>query len=292
MQPMLGSPFQKIGGAPCPFRFSKVARLAFVEISAKMASKIRAGTGRPQQLPRARAVQTRAVVDQRLREIGIVTGQIRREIIKCAGNVAAGKRLTRSPRRRQLRKPGSQALQRMFRQPAIGGDLAAEDRKQRRKLGCAVDLEDIVPRYCRRILRIIVIERPNTGESMNDIAILRCVSKIAAQDLQQIRDLGVINRHFLRTPIIGNVGRADQSQIVFIRIDEDDAAIVVLQQLGMRPAPEFRHHDMAAFDEPHVVSGIHAGYSLHDVLHPGSSRIDEHAGLRDLRAAILALHLK
>src|SRR2546422_8110462 len=177
MQPMLGSPLQIIGSFPCPFRLSKVGGLAFIEVSAEMASKIRAGTGRTQQFSRTCAVETRAVVDQRLREIGIVTGEIRREIIKCAGNVAAGQRLMRGPRRRQLRKPGSQALQRMFRKPAIGGDLAAEDRKQRRKLGCAVDLEDIVPRHCRRILRIVVIERPNTGESMNNIAILRCASE-------------------------------------------------------------------------------------------------------------------
>src|SRR5205823_2571677 len=93
MQPMLGSPLQKIGGAPGPFRFAKVGRLAFVEVSAEMASKIRAGTSRSQQFPRACAVQARAVVNQRLREAGIVAGQIRGEIIKCAGNRSEERRV-------------------------------------------------------------------------------------------------------------------------------------------------------------------------------------------------------
>jgi hypothetical protein len=67
-------------------------------------------------------------------------------------------------------KPGHQTPQSMFSQSAIGSDLAADDRHRRRNLRRAVDFQHILPRHRGRILRIVVIERPDAGESMDDIA--------------------------------------------------------------------------------------------------------------------------
>ena len=54
--------------------------------------------------------------------------------------------------------------------------------------------------------------------------------------------------------LIGNVGRADQRQIILIGIDEDHPLVVVLKQIGLRPLPEFRHDDVAALDEAHAAA--------------------------------------
>ena len=62
---------------------------------------------------------------------------------------------------------------------------------------------------------------------------------ITVYGCQQIVDLTVINAHILGPTFIGNVRRADKAEIVLIGVDEDDALVVVLQEIGMGAIPEF-----------------------------------------------------
>ena len=64
------------------------------------------------------------------------------------------------------REEGLQLLQRVFGELAIGGDLAAEDREQRR---IAIDIEDIVAGHGRWVGGVVVIERAHAGEVVHDV---------------------------------------------------------------------------------------------------------------------------
>ncbi|CCE05018.1 hypothetical protein BRAS3843_1250017 [Bradyrhizobium sp. STM 3843] len=180
----------------------------------------------------------------------------------------------------------------MLRQPAIRRDLAAEDGEQRRRIVRAIDLEHIVARDCGRIFRVVVVERPDARKHMHNVARPRRSLKIAMQDLQQVGDLRCVDRDVLRSTVIYNVGGADQRELFLIRIDEDDATIRILQQIGLRSAPKFRHHDVASLHKPHVICGVHPGHALQDLLNPGPRGIDQSPCPHNLRIAVLALQLE
>ena len=127
---------------------------------------------------------------------------------------------------------------------------------------------------------------------MDDVAIPRRGAHIAAHGAEQILNFIAVDRHILGASLVGNIGRADQRQIASVRIDEDDAPVVVLEQIGMGAGPEFRHHHMAALDEPHAMGGVQARDAPQDVVDPGSRRVDNHTGAHHMREAVSALHLQ
>jgi hypothetical protein len=72
---------------------------------------------------------------------------------------------------------------------ATGSPLTIDQRKGQRiycsrAQGAIVDVRHILPRHRGRILRIVVMDRSDAGESMDDIAILRGNPKMAAQHRQ------------------------------------------------------------------------------------------------------------
>src|SRR5581483_12431537 len=109
----------------------------------------------------------------------------------------------------------------MFSQLAVGCDLAAKDRKQRRTFERTLDLENIVPRHRGGILGVVVVERPDAREGMHDL--VRRRTKISADDAEQVTDLALVNRYILCSPVIGDIGGTNQRKILLIGIDEDDA---------------------------------------------------------------------
>src|SRR5262245_35616412 len=53
--------------------------------------------------------------------------------------------------------------ERLLRQPTIGGDFAAEDRKERGFAGWSIELQNVVARCLLRLRRAVVVERPDAG---------------------------------------------------------------------------------------------------------------------------------
>ena len=140
----------------------------------------------------------------------------------------------------------------MLGQLAKGRDLAAEHRQHRRGAIGVVELEDVVAGDSRRILGIVVEERPNTGKRWIDVGARELAHAIAVDRAEQVGDFVFVGRDVLGLAAIGNVGGADQAEIALIGVDEDHPLVVVLQQIGLRPVPELRDHDVAALDQPHA----------------------------------------
>ena len=92
-------------------------------------------------------------------------------------------------------------------------------------------------------------------------------------------------------PAIGDIGGADQREIVLIGIDEDNAAIVVLQQISMKSGPEFQHHHVASLTSRTLWVEFNPATPCTYVLDPGSSRVLTSArASREMHAAILTPH--
>jgi hypothetical protein len=49
-----------------------------------------------------------------------------------------------------------------------------------------------------------------------------------------------------------HVGRADETELFLVRDHKDHAAVVVLQDVGLRAVVKLWHNNMTAFDQPHL----------------------------------------
>src|SRR6185312_14170648 len=133
-------------------------------------------------------------------------------------------------------------------------------------------------------------ERAHAGEAVDHVGRRQLPLEVAVHHLDQIVDLAAVGGDFFGPPFIGNIGGADQRQIVLVGVDEDDTLVVVLDQIGLPALPEFRYDHVAALNQPDVAGGVLAGDALDDVVDPWSRRIGECARLhgRNSTAALVA----
>src|SRR5439155_26527261 len=163
--------------------------------------------------------------------------------------IASRQMLAFRPIAGHLRTIGFELLEGVFGKLAVGGDLAAEHRQKRRLAGVAVDVQDIVAGNRGRIGGIIVIEGPDPGKGLHDIAAPELPLAVAIDHGKEIIDFAIVDGDVFWSAFIRNVGGADEAEIVLIGIDEDYPLVVILEKIGLWPIPEFRHYDMAALDE-------------------------------------------
>src|SRR4051794_5453737 len=206
-------------------------------------------------------------------------------------NIAPGEHCLGRPCSLNREEEGAQPIERVLGEPPVGGDLAAEDRQERGPPLAAIYVEDIIARDRGRVLRLVVIERPDPRKGMSHVLPSQLVTGVAVHRRDQIIDLGRIDRDIVHLPFIGDIRRADETEIAFIRIDEDDPLVMVLEQIGLGSAPELRHDDVAALDQPHAAPRIHTGDPAEDILDPRPGGVDEHAGLGANLGSVASPHL-
>ena len=100
------------------------------------------------------------------------------------------------------------------------------------------------------------------------------IDRIAEIPDLPVADLDLLVRHRLDW----DVGRADKRELALIGDGEDDALVLVLQDERVIAFEQFRHHDVAALDEPHVLVGVEAEFRVENIRHEGAARIDDRAG--------------
>ena len=82
----------------------------------------------------------------------------------------------RGPGGAELREEGRQLVERVLGELAVGGDLAAEDREQRRPVALRrlrLDVEDVVAGDRRGVLGAVVVERADAAEAVDDVGLRR-----------------------------------------------------------------------------------------------------------------------
>ena len=190
------------------------------------------------QMVGACPVEPRIVINHVTRQGRIIVPHARGECIEVRScDITA--------RQRRISRPGAghgaeirlQPLERMLRQFAKGRDLAAEYRQNRRRAIDVVEFENIVARDGRRILGIVVEQRPDARKRMDDVGARELAHAIAIDGAKQIGNLVFTGRDVIGLAAVGDVRGPDQAEITLIGIDENHPAIVILKQIGLRSRP-------------------------------------------------------
>ena len=195
-------------------------------------------------------------------------------------HIAAGQRRLCGPAVARLgaAQIGRKPFQRLLGEAAIGRDLAAIDRQQRRAAGL-VELENIIAGGRLGFAGAVVIERADAGIGPHHVLGLDRLGQIFADGIAEIFDFRSRRLHLGRVAIVIAIGGADQREIVLVGNHKDDAAVAVLKHVGAVMRIEFRHHDMGALHQPHLGLGVDAGAGRQHLLDPRSAGIDQRAGL-------------
>ena len=151
-----------------------------------------------------------------------------------------------------------QLLQRVLGELAVGRDLAAEDRQQRRPAVAGVEVEDIVAGDGRGVAAGVVVERPHAGIGPDDVGGRDLALEVAVDHPAQIVGLVRRDRGRRRVALVGHVGGADQAELALERDHEHDPLVVVLQDVGVLARIEPGHDDVRALDQPHPLGRVHA----------------------------------
>ena len=174
-----------------PFVRHQVSHLGFGERITEGLSEIGHRFRAAEQLCRTRAVGVREPVGVRMRQERMIAHQFRGQRDHGGDiHVAAGQRRGRGPAFLGLgavqirRKP----LQRLLGKAAIGRDLAAIDRQQRRAAG-RIELEHVVARGGLGFAGAVVIERTHAGVIPDHVGRLDGLCQIFADGVAEIFDL-------------------------------------------------------------------------------------------------------
>src|SRR4029434_9211498 len=100
----------------------------------------------------------------------------------------------------------------------------------------------------------VVVQRPHAAECPNDVVRADRPREVGVGNLAQVVDFAARNLRCFEI-VHGDVGRSDQGEIVFVRDDEDDAGVRILQDVRVVLGVHTRDDDMTAFDVPYVRFG-------------------------------------
>ncbi len=143
-------------------------------------------------------------------------------------------------------------VERVLGELPIGGDLAAEYRKERRRARSGIDVEHVIARHRRGICGIVVVKRPDSREGVADVGARQLPSRVAVDRQQEIVDLLIIDRDIINASFIGRISGSDEAEVALVGIDEDHSFVRMLKKVGVRSAPEFGNDDVASLDESHA----------------------------------------
>src|SRR6476620_3611858 len=108
-------------------------------------------------------------------------------------HVATGQRRVAGPRAGNVRKETREIVERMLGKPAMCRELSAKYRQKRRRAVRRIEIEGVIPRHRRDIVRAVVEKRPDARISPDDIAACDRLLEPARNRLDEIIRLVVGN---------------------------------------------------------------------------------------------------
>src|SRR5258707_475652 len=164
-KPELGATPQHVGGGSGEFLPHQIAHLSFRQRCTESYTEIGRGARAGQNALRALAISSRKPARMRWFKECIVL----RELPGERGGLASAPS-RQSPECRpagampaEWRKKGREASKCSLGEASVGGDLAAEDRQQRRAPWRRIEFQHIVPRRGLSVTRMIIMERSHAG---------------------------------------------------------------------------------------------------------------------------------
>ena len=192
--------------------------------------------------------------------------------------IPAGERNVRRPcRPTGGRKEIGELFECGFGKPAVGRDLAAEDRQKRRLPGRRVKAQHIVTGRFLRLRGAVVIERAHARIGPDDILASDRPCEIFACRAAEVNDLVLARRNRRRVPGIVEIGGADEGEVVLVGDCEDDAPVGILEDIAAVVIVELAHDDVRALDEAYPGRRIRP-QKPGDLRDPRAGRIDDRLG--------------
>ncbi len=285
-QALFRSPPENVLGRAGPFVLNQPAHLAFIKRAAEMPAEAGDIGGAAQQFRRLGAV----VSDKSLGMASVkegITGDERSHLrlISLSTEIAARQVGARRPRLALFANRRTDLFQRMFCQPPIGSELAAENIEEWSLTRCLFNLQHIIARRLLRFRCTVIKKRANAGIGPDDIFRPDRFAEIVAGRVAEIGNLLLGDANPGRIALVIAVRGSDQREIALIGNGEDDAVIRVLEEIGARVGKLLAHDDMAALNEPDIVHVVAAEDAGKHLVHPGAGGIHQHTRLVRGRAS-------
>ncbi len=200
-----------------------------------------------------------------------------RQFAHRAVELATGQPAVGGPVIPHLAEPGFELVAGSLGQLAVGGELAAEHRQQRRAIGFAGQFQRVVARHRLRRIGLVVAQRAHPGVGPDHVFGGDLAGEVGVDHLAQVVDLGVADLGFAWAALVLHVGGANQRVVLLIRDDEDDAVVLVLQDISLFALMDARHYHVAALDEANAAWGFLVQALVIEGLDPGAGCIDQAA---------------
>lgn len=127
---------------------------------------------------------------------------------------------------------------------------------------------------------------------MQDVARRQLLAEVGIDHLEQVSGFLFADAHLGRVALVFAVGGADQAEALQPGNDEDNALVLVLQDIGLLLVMQARHHDMAALDQADAIGRLLLEVVLQELRDPGSGGIDQGAGAGGEQAAVGAFQVQ
>ena len=201
------------------------------------------------------------------------------------GEIAAGQRRLRGPARRH-RIERRKLRDRPLRAQPRGGDVAAENRDQRRLVTPVVERHRAVPLIspARRLHHHV-----GAGKRAHHVDGLDPLAEIAVRRIAEIGDVAGRHRDDGGIALEGMAGGADQREIALIGACEDQPSVAVLEHIDVVAVEQAADHDLAHLDGGDV-RRRHAQHGLGDGRRPGPGRVDDRPCRDHLAKAAIFRH--
>ena len=278
----LGAAPQHILGGARPFFVHQPGDLGFAQIGAEQAPEVGETSGARQDLRRARPIGADQPPRMGFADEGVGGAQGTDEVRDPVDRkLAARQRRIPGPSLAD-RQEAPKQFQRLLREAAIGGHLAAEHRQERRLAVGGVEFEHVVARRLLRPRRAVVVERPQARIGPDDGVLAERRAEIVADRGDEIGDLGIVGGDVRGIAVEILVRGADQREVAMEGYGEDDASVGVLEDVGAAVIEQPPDDDMAALDQPDAGAGVGMDDVVEHVGDPRPGGIDQGAGRDDL----------
>ena len=125
---------------------------------------------------------------------------------------------------------------------------------------------------------MVIIERTHAGIGADDVGGRNRCLVILARPFAEIGDLLRRDLNGVAIGLIGHIGRADQRELAALIGDrEHDAAIAILEEIGIIALMPARHDDVAALHKAQMRLLWRVTIKAKHVVHPGPGRVHNRA---------------
>ncbi|EME01031.1 hypothetical protein B381_05966 [Stutzerimonas stutzeri NF13] len=290
-QPEFGAAPEDVIHLGCPLFAPQVIDFLRVQLLAEILAQCIERARFAQHAPHSVAVESGPAPGQRQFQPLYLGYQLFGECVGRAHAFAARQCRLCRPAFTHAREERLELRHRRLGELAVGGELAAEHRKQRCLFFFRRQRQGVITGNRGGVIRFVVAQRPDAGEGMHDVPGLELLAKVRVGHAQYVGDLLLADAHLGRVATVLSVGGADHGVAIQVGDGEDDAPILVLHDVGLLAVIQLGHDDVAALNQADAVWRALLQVFTDELCDPGTGGVDQRLGAKRKATAVLAPQL-